>query len=64
MLALRPVSMGLAGTDFAQHRHFAEAAEGYRRSFVKAINDDITTHATGPAPYLRGDGFLEQRSRV
>jgi ABC-2 type transport system permease protein len=27
LLAVQSLSMGLSGTDFAQHRHFAEAAE-------------------------------------
>lgn len=45
MLAIRSVSMGLAGTDFAQHRDFAEKAENYRRTFVKMMNDDMTVHA-------------------
>ena len=30
-LAVRLVSMALAGTDHAHHRHFATAAERYRR---------------------------------
>ena len=45
MLAIRSLSMGLAGTDFAQHRDFAEAAEHYRRALVKKMNDDMTLHA-------------------
>ena len=50
MLAIRSLSMGLAGTDFAQHRDFAEAAEHYRRALVKKMNDDMTLHA-GKADY-------------
>jgi ABC-2 type transport system permease protein len=41
-LAVRSVSMGLAGTDWAQHRHFAVAAETYRRALVRMMNDDLT----------------------
>ena len=33
--------MGLAGTDFAQHRDFADSAEQYRRMLVKKMNDDL-----------------------
>jgi ABC-2 type transport system permease protein len=45
MLAITSVSMGLAGTDFAQHRDFAQAAERYRRYLVKEMNDYMTYNA-------------------
>jgi ABC-2 type transport system permease protein len=45
MLAIQSVSMGLAGTDFAHHRAFAAAAESYRRTLVKKMNDDMTYNA-------------------
>jgi ABC-2 type transport system permease protein len=45
MLAINALSMGLAGTDFAHHRDFAQAAESYRRMLVKQMNDDMTYHA-------------------
>lgn len=41
LLAVRSVSMGLAGTDYEQHRHFAVAAEEYRRSLVKLMNESL-----------------------
>ena len=41
LLAVQSLSMGFAGTDFAQHRDFSEAAETYRRSLVKKMNDDL-----------------------
>jgi ABC-2 type transport system permease protein len=44
-LAIQSVSMGLAGTDFAHHRDFAAAAESYRRTLVKKMNDDMTYSA-------------------
>jgi ABC-2 type transport system permease protein len=50
MLAINSISMGMAGTDFAQHRDFAEAAEAYRRMLVKMMNDDMTYNA-GKADY-------------
>ncbi len=39
LLAVRSLSMGLAGTDVEQHRDFAIAAEAYRRGLVKWSND-------------------------
>ena len=47
MLAVRALSMAIAGTDVARHRHFAEAAERHRRELVKFLNDDMTHHARG-----------------
>lgn len=45
LLAIRSFSMGLAGTDFSQHRHFTDAAEIYRREIQVIMNDDITANA-------------------
>ncbi len=39
LLAVRSLSMGLAGTDVEQHRHFATEAEGYRRGLVAFANN-------------------------
>jgi ABC-2 type transport system permease protein len=36
--------MGLAGTDFAHHRRFTAAAEDYRRTIIRYMNDDILVH--------------------
>jgi ABC-2 type transport system permease protein len=53
LLAVRSLSAGLAGTDYAQHRHFAEAAEQYRRRLVKIMNeDDAENSKPDAAPYL------------
>ncbi|BAC89244.1 ABC transporter permease [Gloeobacter violaceus] len=41
LLAVRTLSMGLSGTDFAQHRDFASAAEGYRRGLIKTMNEEM-----------------------
>lgn len=41
LLALRPASAALAGTDFTHHRHFATAAERHRRDFVRVLNEDM-----------------------
>ncbi len=47
LLAVRSLSMGLAGTEPAQHREFATAAEGYRRVIIKHMNDDILANGNG-----------------
>ena len=57
LLAVRALSMGVAGTDVEQHRHFAEAAEIHRRLLVKQLNDDMTVNA-GNA----GFGYLADES--
>lgn len=49
-LAVRSLSMALAGTDVAHHRHFADAAEQHRRVLVKFLNDDMT-HNAGEASF-------------
>ena len=46
-LAIRSWSMGLAGTDLAQHRHFVTAAEGYRRELQRFLNGEMTRSAKG-----------------
>jgi ABC-2 type transport system permease protein len=53
MLAMRSVSMALAGTDFEHHRHFITAAEDYRRVIQRAMNDDIMAHPT-KGTYIAG----------
>lgn len=61
LLAIRSLSMGLAGTDFAQHRSFAEAAEQYRRYFIKVANDDMTHNAKGKDFGYMADNDVWQR---
>jgi ABC-2 type transport system permease protein len=39
--AIREVSMGLSGSDWEHYRHFAQAAETYRRVLVKTMNDEL-----------------------
>lgn len=49
-LAIRNLSMSLAGTDFHHHVAFANAAESYRRAFVKKMNKDMElNHKPGVA---------------
>jgi ABC-2 type transport system permease protein len=45
LLVVQSLSMGLAGTDFAQHRNFADSAEGYRRALVEKMNLDMAENA-------------------
>ncbi|MYA64748.1 MAG: ABC transporter permease subunit [Gemmatimonadetes bacterium] len=45
LLAVRSLSMGLAGTDVEQHRHFAVAAETYRRDLVRLMNGDMAENS-------------------
>ena len=44
-LAIRSLSMALAGTDFAHHLAFQQQAEAYRRGLVQAMNDDFARNA-------------------
>lgn len=56
LLGVQSLSMGLAGTDFAQHRDFMRAADAHRRAIQIIMNDDIMAHPLKPgAPaYLAG----------
>ena len=45
LLAVRGLSMALAGTDYAHHRHFADAAEQHRRRLVDLLNRDFAEKA-------------------
>jgi len=61
MIALRTVSMGLAGTDFGRHRHFAVAAENHRREFVRVLNEDVMKNASPEnQAYAAGRELWEQ----
>lgn len=44
LLPLQFLSMGLSGTDYAHHRHFAAAAEAHRFAFVGQLNADLKEH--------------------
>jgi len=60
-LAMRSVSMGFAGTDFAQHTHFAKAAEEYRRMIQRTMNDELTYNApTTGAPYMANNDLWKK----
>ena len=52
MLAVRSLSMALAGTDGRHHRDFMTAAEQYRREMQRVLNGDLATHARPGQVYL------------
>ena len=57
LLPMRTLSMALAGTDFAHHRAFVQAAEEYRRMIQRAMNGDIAEHAKPGVVYTAGPGL-------
>ena len=59
LLAVRALSMGLAGTDVEQHRHFATAAETYRREIMRAMNGDLAQNSRTGETYLADDDLWE-----
>lgn len=72
LLAVRSLSMGLAGTDWEQNRDFVRATEQYRRQLVKTMNEDLTYHSrtgqreyqAGPEAWARVPEFSYQAPRV
>ena len=56
-IAARNVSRALVGTDVFAHQHFTDAAEQFRRRFIKALNQDMIDNA-GAAGY----GYLADES--
>jgi len=54
LVAVRDLSMRLAGTDFTQHRDFALAAERYRRSLNKTMNLELAYRSRGTESYQAG----------
>jgi ABC-2 type transport system permease protein len=59
LLAVRSVSMALAGSDFSQHRHFVTAAESYRRDLQRRLNGEVALHQKPGATYLAGPELWE-----
>jgi ABC-2 type transport system permease protein len=65
LLPTRSLSMGFAGTDFAQHVDFARAAEEYRRMVQRKLNNDIAYNPASRGSdrsfvYVRGRDLWEQ----
>ena len=44
-IAMSTISASLCGTDFNHHRHFSDAAEGWRKSFIYMLNDTFAKDA-------------------
>jgi ABC-2 type transport system permease protein len=63
MLAVRSLSMSLAGTDFDHHRDFTAAAEQYRRLIQRTMNDDIAANTKKGQVYLAGRELWEKVPR-
>ncbi len=60
-LAIASLSRGLAGTDFAQHRNFARAAENHRRMLIETVNGDVTQNARyGDTTYKAGANLWQK----
>ena len=57
LLAVRSLSMALAGTDFSHFRRFAEQAELHRRELVAFLNADLRDNA-GP----QGFGYTQTKA--
>jgi len=60
-LAVRSLSMGVAGTDVEHHRHFATAAEEYRRDLMRAMNGDLALNSRTGEQYLAGPELWESQ---
>lgn len=60
LLAVRALSMGLAGTDVEQHRHFAAAAETYRRDLMRRMNGDLAENSRAGESYTAGPELWAQ----
>ena len=56
-VAVARVSSALAGTDLYAHQHFVDAAERFRRRFIKILNQDMISNA-GAAGY----GYMADES--
>jgi ABC-2 type transport system permease protein len=58
VLAIKSVSMNMAGTDFAHHRHFASEAEDYRRVINRILNEDYMNNSrTGDTNYTANENL-------
>ncbi len=58
LLSVKSISMSMAGTDFAHHRHFASEAETYRRVINKMMNEDYMNNSrTGNTAYTANENL-------
>ena len=45
LIAMRTLSASFAGTDYAHHRHFTDAAEVWRKSLIEHLNKEFSDNA-------------------
>ncbi len=65
-LAMRALSAGLCGTDFAHHRHFTDYAERWRKALVQQLNEAFAKQAgaegwsfkAGPELWKKAPAFV------
>ncbi len=61
-IAVARLSSAMAGTDRYAHQHFTDAAETFRRGFIKMLNQDMIDNA-GPQGYAYlADGALWKKT--
>lgn len=67
-VAMRALSAGLCGTDFAHHRHFTDYTESWRKDLITQLNEAFTTQAgtegwawrAGPDLWTKAPAFAYQ----
>jgi ABC-2 type transport system permease protein len=62
LLSLQSLSMGLSGSDFAHHRHFANAAERYRQQMLRILNQSSASAAPEALREYADTGILVSRA--
>ncbi len=60
LLPMRTLSMSLAGTDFAHHRAFVDAAETHRRMMQRVLNGDLAENGRPGQVYLAGNDLWKR----
>jgi len=63
-LALRSISMGLAGTDLIQHVKFMDDAEAHRRVMVRKMNDYLSKAAVGLNATFSSSNYMTADEQV
>lgn len=64
LLAVRQISMAMAGTDLAHHGAFLAQAEHHRRELQRLLNGDIAQNAKGREFSYEADATLWRRARA
>ncbi len=59
LLPIQLLSMGLSATDYAHHRHFADAAEAHRFGYVNQLNADLMANQRPGERRMVGAEFWE-----